>query len=181
MKVEAGNPRESFGGFMLSLADADKFEELVKSEAQVTAKGSFRYAMGEKDGIVAWTKDVALFGFSNAQLNLVEQAQQILTPKNLSPVFTTRSCKTAFAEAHDLTFVVRFQPTFRIPRHPNGFIAGRDGSRCLKDNFITGHLDFLEKGRIEGVADLDLNEADQRPEQIVQRPYRDRFFQIPPQ
>lgn len=155
MEVETENPREAFTGILLSLSDDNQFEGLVKTEADVSSKGSFRYAMGDSDRIVAWTKDYALFGTSNGQINLVDKVKSIFETKENESVAALKELQKAFAETHDFSLWFNSNPLSESPDIQMGLSLAEMDPDALKDNYITAYLDFLD-GRIEGVANLDL-------------------------
>ena len=155
VEVETENPREAFTGILMTLADADRFEELVRSEAEVTSKGAFNYAMGDGAAVVSWTKEYALFGISNANINLVEKAKAVLDTRKNESVASNKELQKAFAEAHDLSLWINTTPLSESPDIQMGLSLAEMDPDALKDNYISAYLDFLD-GSIVGVANLDL-------------------------
>lgn len=153
--VNPENTRETFNGFLLSLADSKKLEALAKTEGEVVSKGKFRYILSEEDNILAWTDDVALFGFSDDLINLVDQAGLIFETKPSESVAANKDLQKALADSHDLSLWLNSNPFSESPDLQMGMSMAEVDAEALKDNYIHGYLDFLE-GRIEGTADLFL-------------------------
>jgi len=157
VEVKKEDPREVFTGFLVSLADHKQFETLVASEAEdILSKGPFKYTLGRNEGIVAWTKQMALFGqFSNKRGDLAGMAERVFDTKKAESIAQHKGLQKAFAEPHDLSLWFDSTPLSELPDIQTGLSLAEMDPDALKKNYISGYMDFLQ-GRIEGVADMDL-------------------------
>src|SRR5690606_39671077 len=57
LDINTENPRETFGGMLVSLKDEGQFEGLVKTNGDVSSKGAFRYLLYDNDKIVARSEE----------------------------------------------------------------------------------------------------------------------------
>lgn len=155
LDINTENPRETFGGMLVSLKDEGQFEELVKTNGDVSSKGAFRYLLYDNDKIVAWTKEVALFGFSDDYINLVERAEIVFNTKDQESITNNKDLQKAMAEAHDMSLWFSTTPFSESPDIQMGLSMAEMDKEALKDNYVHGYMDFLQ-GKIEGKARLFL-------------------------
>ncbi|MFZ2899185.1 MAG: DUF4836 family protein [Saprospiraceae bacterium] len=155
LDINPEKPRETFGGMLVSLKNDGKFEELVKTNGEVSSKGAFRYLLYDNDKIVAWTKEVALFGFSDDYINLVERAEVVFNTKDKESIVNNKDLQKAMAEAHDMSLWFSTTPFSESPDIQMGLSMAELDQDALKDNYVHGYMDFLP-GKIEGKARLFL-------------------------
>ena len=147
---------ESFKGLLLSLKDANLFETLVRSQgADVRSKGDFHYLLSDKDKIIAWTDGFALFGNSEALINLVEKAETVLNTQPEESAARHKDLRKAFSQSHDISFWFSSNSLAVSPEAQLGGSLAELDEDDLKNNYAHGYLDFLD-GRIEGETRLFL-------------------------
>lgn len=153
MDVNPEKTNEIFNGMLVMLADPRKFEELVGTVGAVTSKGAFRYLLHDNDKIIAWNEEFALYGYSDAFINLVDKAEAVFSTVPEESVVQHKDLRKAMAETHDMSLWFSSTPLAGSPELGMGLSIAEIDEEALKDNFVHGYLDFLD-GAIEGKARL---------------------------
>lgn len=156
LDYDENNKNEHFAGLILSLNDASKFENIVRTHypKKIKSGKGFEFVQIDKVTIIGWNDQHVIFGSSDMFISLEEKMSQFFVTQPSNSIVNNKNFLEAINVGKDLSFWLSTTPFLNDKALLRSYGAANIPTDILKDNHITGYIDF-GKGKMEGKVKFD--------------------------
>lgn len=153
------NRKQHFAGLVMSLKNSGDFENIVREHYSNKIKSGkgFQYVLIDKITIIGWSNDFVIFGSSDMFIGLKEKMEKFFVTDQSSSILNNEKFIAAIESGKDLSFWLSTTPFLNDKELLRSYGAADIPSEILKDNYITGYIDF-GKGEMDGKIMFDFKE-----------------------
>lgn len=159
LDYDESNRREHFAGLVMSLKNSSDFESIVKKHYSKKIKSGkgFEYVLIDKITILGWSNDYVIFGSSDMFISIKDKMEKFFTTDQSSSILHNEKFMAAIESGKDLSFWLSTTPFLNDKELLRSYGAANIPSDVLRDNYITGYINF-GKGEMDGKVSFDFKE-----------------------